>query len=61
MTQIYIVGWASQGFGNTQVEIVAVYTNKQKADQLRQELQDKQKGGIQFLEEYELDPVTVNV
>jgi len=60
MTEVYVVGYGDDGY-EPQYFIVAVYTNKQKADELRQSLQQAHKGDYQFLDTFELDPVKVEI
>jgi len=57
MTSIYIVGYTQKGalFGG--VAIVAGYTNKERADNLRQQLAQQNKGDEQFVVSIELDPL----
>jgi len=61
MTPIYIVGYVSQGLGNTPVNLVVGYTNKQKADNLRDELAQANKGQEQFVVMIDLDPIHVDL
>jgi|GEM_PF-3373908 len=61
MTPIYIVGYVSQGLGNTPVNLIVGYTNKQKADNLRDELAQANKGQEQFVVMVELDPIHVDL
>lgn len=61
---VYTVGYINE-FSRSpdEIIIVAIYSEsqKQKADQLRQELEDKGKGDSQFCTAWELDPVKVDI
>jgi len=61
MTSIYIVGYTQKGALFDGVAIVAGYTNKERADNLRQQLAQANKGQEQFVVMIDLDPIHVDL
>jgi len=60
---VYLVGYIYENSRSAdEIHIVAAYSepNKQKADELRQKLQQANKGDSQFVNGMELDPVSVS-
>ena len=58
---VYLVGYVFENSRSAdEIHIVAAYSDKQKADDLRQKLQQANKGDSQFVNGMELDPVSVS-